>query len=145
MHIIQGYSLGSYLVHIDVQGAQDQDEPAECCVAADGLQPVVIDVEQHHLRLRGLRNTNRKLIRQLHPAVDHNLDAAASEDDAYTGSCKHLQDQVAELLYLQRRLEGQLQLRPRDDNVGEIKQMHLQYAQPFWLRRGSVVEVMQVT
>jgi hypothetical protein len=30
-----------------VQCAQNEDEPAEGCVAADGLQPVIVDVEQH--------------------------------------------------------------------------------------------------
>mmetsp|Transcript_21771 Transcript_21771/g.52019 ORF Transcript_21771/g.52019 Transcript_21771/m.52019 type:complete len:426 (-) Transcript_21771:5117-6394(-) len=78
------------LVHVDVQGAQDEDQPAERCVRADGFEPVVVDVEEHHLRLCGL------------------------------------QDEVAKLLNLERRLERQLEFRARDDDVGEVQQVHLQ-------------------
>lgn len=59
------------------------------CVGRDGLEPVVVQVEQHHLRLRGL------------------------------------QDEVSELLDLQTGLEGQLQLRAFDHDVGEVKQVDL--------------------
>ena len=59
------------------------------CVRRDGLEPVVVEVEQHHLRLR------------------------------------RLQDQVSELLHLQTGLEGQLQLRAFDHDVGEVEQVDL--------------------
>ena len=39
------------LVNIDVQGSQDQDQPGEGSVGGDSLEPVIIDVEKHHLRL----------------------------------------------------------------------------------------------
>ena len=50
------------LVHIDVQGSQDEDEPGEGSVGGDGFQPVIIDVEQHHLRLCGLEDQVTKLL-----------------------------------------------------------------------------------
>lgn len=59
------------------------------CVRRDGLQPVVIEIEQHHLRL-----------------------------------CR-LQDEISKLLHLQTGLEGQLQLRTLDHDVGEVKQVDL--------------------
>lgn len=57
-----------------MQRAQDEDEPGEGGVGGDRLEPVVVDVEQDHLRLGGL------------------------------------EDQVSELLHLEARLEGQLEL-----------------------------------
>ena len=50
------------LVDIDVQGSQDQDEPGEGSVGGDGLEPVIIDVEQHHLRLCSLQDQVTKLL-----------------------------------------------------------------------------------
>ena len=50
------------LVHIDMKGSQDKDEPGEGSVGGDGLQPVIIDVEQHHLRLCGLEDQVTKLL-----------------------------------------------------------------------------------
>lgn len=58
-------------------------------IRRDGLEPVIIQVEQHHLRL-----------------------------------CS-FQDEVSKLLHLQTGLEGQLQLRPLDHNVGEVEQVDL--------------------
>lgn len=58
-----------------MESSEDEDEPRESRVGGDSLEPVVVDVEQHHLRLGGL------------------------------------EDQVPELLDLEARLEGQLQLR----------------------------------
>ena len=78
---------------VDVQSAQDEDEPREGRVRRDRLQPVVVDVEEHHLRL----------------------------------GC--LEDQVAKLLDLEARLEGQLQLRALDDDVREVEQVHLERVQ----------------
>eukprot|EP00958_Prasinococcus_capsulatus_P015981 scaffold1754_cov355-Prasinococcus_capsulatus_cf.AAC.3 len=71
------------LVVVYVQSAQDQYQPREGRVGGHRLQPVVVDIEQHHLWLRGL------------------------------------EDQVTKLLDLHARLEGQLQLRPLDHDVGE--------------------------
>ena len=50
------------LVNVDVQGSQDQDEPGEGSVGGDGLEPVVVDVEQHHLRLCSLQYQVTKLL-----------------------------------------------------------------------------------
>eukprot|EP00964_Phaeocystis_antarctica_P078146 scaffold48598_cov65-Phaeocystis_antarctica.AAC.1 len=75
---------------VDVEGAQDEQQPREGRVRRDGLEPVVVDVEEDHLRLGGL------------------------------------EDQVAELLDLEARLEGQLQLGALDDDVGEVEQVHLE-------------------
>mmetsp|Transcript_35223 Transcript_35223/g.88355 ORF Transcript_35223/g.88355 Transcript_35223/m.88355 type:complete len:558 (+) Transcript_35223:1414-3087(+) len=88
-----GLEQHARLIHVDVQSAQDEDEARKGGVGADGLEPVVVDVEQHHLRLRGL------------------------------------QDQVAELLDLERCLEGQLQLGAGDHDVGEVQQVHLKGVQ----------------
>mmetsp|Transcript_46495 Transcript_46495/g.113223 ORF Transcript_46495/g.113223 Transcript_46495/m.113223 type:complete len:463 (-) Transcript_46495:5607-6995(-) len=77
-------------VVVDVERAQDEDEAREGRVAADAAQPVVVEVEEEHLRLRGL------------------------EDD------------ITELLDLERRLERQLQVRPLDDDVGEVEEVHLE-------------------
>lgn len=50
------------LVHIDMQGSQDEDEAGEGSVGGNGLQPVVINVEQHHLWLRSLQDQVTKLL-----------------------------------------------------------------------------------
>mmetsp|Transcript_67280 Transcript_67280/g.140139 ORF Transcript_67280/g.140139 Transcript_67280/m.140139 type:complete len:747 (+) Transcript_67280:1153-3393(+) len=80
--------LGAVVVH--VQGAEDEDEAGEGGVRGDGAQPVVVQVEKQHLRLR------------------------------------RLEDDVSELLDLQRGLERELEVRALDHNVGEIQQVHLQ-------------------
>lgn len=59
------------------------------CVGGNRLEPIVVQVEQHHLRLRGL------------------------------------EDEVAELLHFEARLERQLQLRPLDHDVREVQQVDL--------------------
>ena len=35
-----------------MEGAEDEDEAGEGGVGGDGLEPVVVDVEEQHLRLR---------------------------------------------------------------------------------------------
>ena len=50
------------LVHIHVEGSQDEDQPGEGGVGGNGLQPVVVDVEQHHLGLCGLQNEVTELL-----------------------------------------------------------------------------------
>ena len=43
-------------------GPEDEHEAQEGGVAADSLQPVVVDVEQHHLGLCGLQDEVPKLL-----------------------------------------------------------------------------------
>ncbi len=50
------------LVHIHMEGTQDKDQPREGGVRRNGLQPVIIDVEQHHLWLCGLQDEITKLL-----------------------------------------------------------------------------------
>ena len=45
-----------------MQRAQDENEAREGGVGGDGLQPVVVDVEQHHLRLARLQDQVPKLL-----------------------------------------------------------------------------------
>jgi len=42
-------------VVVDVHGTQDQNEPTERRVRRDRLQPIIVQVEQHHLRLGRLQ------------------------------------------------------------------------------------------
>ena len=81
-----GIYLGSVVV--DVQRSQDQNQTREGRVTGNGFEPIVVQVEEDHLRLGGF------------------------------------QDQVSKLLHFEAGLEGQLQLRALDDNVGEIEKMH---------------------
>ena len=57
------HHLGAVVV--DVHRAQDQDQSAERRVRRDRLQPVVVQVEQHHLRLRRLQYQVTKLLHLL--------------------------------------------------------------------------------
>ena len=50
------------LVHVHVQRAQDEDEAREGGVRRDGLKPVIVYVEQHHLRLVRLQDEVPKLL-----------------------------------------------------------------------------------
>ena len=50
------------LVHVHVHGAQHEHEAAEGRVGGDGLEPVVVQVEQHHLRLQRLQNQVAQLL-----------------------------------------------------------------------------------
>lgn len=77
------------------------------CVRRDGLQPVVIEIEQHHLRL-----------------------------------CR-LQDEISELLHLQTGLEGQLQLRTFDHDVGEVKQVDLHTEQQHCYNTESMDQIIR--
>mmetsp|Transcript_98960 Transcript_98960/g.262867 ORF Transcript_98960/g.262867 Transcript_98960/m.262867 type:complete len:658 (-) Transcript_98960:4864-6837(-) len=71
--------LGAVRIHM--QCAQDQDHAAERGVGRNRLQPVVVEVEQHHLWLRGfqdqiteLLNLHARLEGQLQlGALDHNV------------------------------------------------------------------------
>lgn len=46
-----------------VERAEDQDEAGECGVGGDSLEPVVVDVEEEHLRLRRPVGFDRVLVR----------------------------------------------------------------------------------
>lgn len=72
-------------IRADMKGSQDENQAGEGGVGGDSLEPVIVDVEEDHLRL------------------------------------SRPEDEVAELLYLQAGLEGELQLGSLDDDVGEIQ------------------------
>jgi len=38
-----------------MEGAQDEDEAGEGRVGGDGLEPVVVDIEEQHLRFRSTK------------------------------------------------------------------------------------------
>ena len=62
------------LVHIHMQSTQDEDEPGEGGVGRDGLQPVIVDIEEHHLGLCCLQNQVSKLLNlqsSLHKPISH--------------------------------------------------------------------------
>lgn len=41
---------------INVQSTKDKNEPGERGVTGDGLQPIIVNVKQNHLRLRGFQD-----------------------------------------------------------------------------------------
>ena len=47
---------------VNVQGPEDKNEPREGGVGRYRLQPVVVDVEQDHLRLGGLQDQVPELL-----------------------------------------------------------------------------------
>lgn len=47
---------------VDVQSSEDEDQPGERRVAGNGLEPIVVDVEQHHLRLGCLEDEVSELL-----------------------------------------------------------------------------------
>lgn len=49
-------------LRIDVECSQNEDQTRKGCVGGDGLQPVIIQIEQHHLRLRGLQHQISQLL-----------------------------------------------------------------------------------
>ena len=49
-------------VSVDVQGAKNEDQTRKCCVRRNSLQPIVVQVKQHHLRLCGFQNHVTKLL-----------------------------------------------------------------------------------
>ena len=68
------------LVVVDVERAEDQDEPAERGVRADRLEPVVVDVEQHHLGLSRLQDQVAELF-NLHASLKRHLKLGTLDDD----------------------------------------------------------------
>ena len=50
------------LVIIHMQRAQDEDESRERGVGANRLQPIIVEVKQHHLRLCGLEDEVTELL-----------------------------------------------------------------------------------
>mmetsp|Transcript_71215 Transcript_71215/g.190132 ORF Transcript_71215/g.190132 Transcript_71215/m.190132 type:complete len:287 (+) Transcript_71215:956-1816(+) len=83
--------LGTVVVHVEC--AKNENEARKCRVRRNGAKPIIVKIEQQHLRFGGL------------------------------------EDNVAELLDLQRCLERQLQVRPLDHNVWEVQQVHLERVQ----------------
>lgn len=47
---------------VDVERSEDENEPREGRVGGDGLEPVVVDVEEDHLRLGGLQDKVSELL-----------------------------------------------------------------------------------
>mmetsp|Transcript_63136 Transcript_63136/g.136700 ORF Transcript_63136/g.136700 Transcript_63136/m.136700 type:complete len:725 (-) Transcript_63136:4486-6660(-) len=77
-------------VGVDVQRAQDQDHAAEGRVRGDRLQPVVVEVEEHHLRLRGLQDQIAELL-DLHAGLEGQGELGALDDDVREVEEVHLQ------------------------------------------------------
>ena len=125
-HALVGLQKHACLVHVDVQGAEDQDEAAEGRVGADALEPVVVDVEEN-LRARNWCET-RKGVRQTMAEAwqRHGCHLTQLHKGAHHLRLGGLKDEVAKLLDLEGGLEGQLELRAGDDNVGEVEEMDLQ-------------------
>ena len=111
-----------------MEGAEDEDEAGEGRVGGDGLEPVVVDVEEQHLRLRrpgwvswcdggvvdcGIGQSSpsdgcRPALQQT--TTSHMCITRQTRKNAP-------QDAVAELLHLEAGLEGQLQLRALDHHL----------------------------
>mmetsp|Transcript_39335 Transcript_39335/g.83813 ORF Transcript_39335/g.83813 Transcript_39335/m.83813 type:complete len:1257 (-) Transcript_39335:3240-7010(-) len=70
--------LGS--VGVDVQGSQDQDHSAECSVRGDGLEPVVVQVEENHLRLSSLQDKIAEFF-DLHAGLERQRQLGALDHD----------------------------------------------------------------
>jgi hypothetical protein len=47
---------------IDVECAEDHDEPREGCERRDRLQPIIVEVEEHHLRFSGFEDEVTELL-----------------------------------------------------------------------------------
>ena len=59
-------------------------------------------------------------------ARKHNTRTQHAQHTQHSTHSTHLEDEVAELLELDRRLERQLQLGARDDDVWKVEQVHLE-------------------
>mmetsp|Transcript_13958 Transcript_13958/g.40458 ORF Transcript_13958/g.40458 Transcript_13958/m.40458 type:complete len:470 (-) Transcript_13958:5660-7069(-) len=68
------------LLWVDVQRAQDEDDARERRVGRHGAQPVVVQVEQHHLRLGRLCDEVAELL-ELDGRLERQLKLGASDDD----------------------------------------------------------------
>ena len=66
------------LVLVDVQSTQDEDEAGEGSVRRDALQPLVVKVEQNHLRLRGTKNHVTQLL-DLHGSLEGKLQLGCAD------------------------------------------------------------------
>ena len=75
-----GFQKHLSLVVVDVERPEDENEPGEGGVRADGLEPVVVDVEQDHLRLRRLEDQISKLF-NLHARLERHLKFGTLDDN----------------------------------------------------------------
>jgi hypothetical protein len=96
-----GANLG--LVAVDVHRTEDENETREGSVRRDGLEPIVVEIEENHLGLGSPQNEITKLL-----------------DLETLGHTRH------ERANLKASLEGELQLGTLDDDVGEVQQVHLE-------------------
>jgi hypothetical protein len=69
-----------YFVHIYVQASQDQDQSRECCIRRNTLEPIVIDVEEDHLRLSRSQDQIAKFL-NLECRLEWELELGALEYD----------------------------------------------------------------
>ena len=104
---------------VDVEGAQDEEQPREGRVARDGLEPVVVDVEEDHLVLgRGARwsaegSSEGRGGRVIRVSSEGHQKVMVQHRPINTIHGTHLrlgglEDQVAEALDFQAALEGEL-------------------------------------
>src|SRR4051812_34387494 len=68
------------LVHIDMKSAQDEDQPRERSVRGDRLQPLIVQVEQDHLRFRSPKNHITQLL-YLHGRLERQLELRGTNGD----------------------------------------------------------------
>mmetsp|Transcript_22047 Transcript_22047/g.55882 ORF Transcript_22047/g.55882 Transcript_22047/m.55882 type:complete len:336 (+) Transcript_22047:760-1767(+) len=80
--------LAALVVH--VQRAQNQNQAREGGVGADGAQPVVVDVEEDHLRLGGLENEVSKFL-DLEAGLERQLQLAPLNHDVREIEQMHLE------------------------------------------------------
>ena len=67
---------------IDVESSQNEDQSTKCCKALHGLEPVIIEVEQEHLRLRSFENSVAELL-QLENRLVRQLELTTLDDDVW--------------------------------------------------------------
>ena len=105
-----------------MEGAQDEQQAREGGVRRDGLEPVVVHVEQDLVTVTVRVRVRVRVRFGVGVRVRVRLWLDVEADHLGLG---RLEDQVAELLDLEARLEGQLQLGALDHDVGEVEQVHL--------------------
>ena len=89
-------------------------------VGGDALEPVIVEVEEHHLRLCGLQDQVSQL---LHLGGERGGGEVSPRPGGWG-------EERAGTAHLEAGLERQLQLTALDDDVREVQQMHL------WLDEG---------
>lgn len=109
-----------------METTKQKNEPRECCVAGDGLQPVIYSLCER-LLIKQKRGWHTVKTEQHHLGLCCALKVVEGESENSIHSCRvTYQDEITELLHLHASLERKLQLTPLDDDVGEIKQMDLE-------------------